>query len=163
MFGVGALICAHVVFGIAQKQSDVLFSLHAKLQKYQFLEGHERLSTLHGCALRRRPTRLIHSFATSPDFLLRYGAVFVAGIKDNRYRILLYGGTGRYPNTVRPLLVTYVLGIEAMQVWNFNSVDSVTPLSYFPRSLPDVRKPLSLEILSRLTLTVHGGYLHERV
>ncbi|CAM9750475.1 unnamed protein product, partial [Ectocarpus sp. 4 AP-2014] len=29
----------------------------------------------------------------------RYGAVFAAGIKDAPYRILLYGGTGRYPNS----------------------------------------------------------------
>lgn len=74
-------------------------------------------------------------------FLLRYGAVFLASIKDNPYRILLYGGTGRFPNTVRLLFVRHLLGVQAIHMWQFNSVHSVmspSPVT-LPRSFLDVR------------------------
>ena len=38
--------------------------------------------------------------------LHRYGATLTAGIEDSPYRLLLYGGTGRYPNTVRVVCIS---------------------------------------------------------
>lgn len=92
------------------------------LAAFPFLDGDkQQFSTYTRCGINLPSINPSDWLVRRVSFsLLRYGSVFVAGRKDNPYRILLYGGTGAYPNAVRRLFVTHVLGVQVTRGWPIN-------------------------------------------